>query len=48
MKLGTAIPSLKKIKRHINQLGHPLSSAGISIFDQKLAIFVISGKKDKN
>ena len=32
MKLGTVIPYLKKSKKYIYQVTHPLGSAGIRIF----------------
>ena len=47
LKLSTVIPSLKRFKKCIIHARHPLSSADISIFHQKLANFVISGNKDK-
>ena len=42
MKLGTVISYLKKIQRYINHVTHSVSSADISIFHRKSAIFVIS------
>ena len=39
MKLGTIVPYLKKIQKHINHVTHPLASA---FFHQKSATFVIS------
>ena len=38
MKLGTVIPYLKKIQKHINHVIHPLNPANISIFHRKSAI----------
>ena len=41
VKLGTVIPYLKKIKKYINHMTHPLSSADISFFYRKSANFVL-------
>ena len=46
MKTGTVIPYLEKIQKYINHVRHPLSSADISIFNQKSANFVISRNTD--
>ena len=39
MKLGTIIIHLKKIKRCMNHVTYPLSSADISIFSPKISKF---------
>ena len=43
-----ALPYLtqRRSKKYINHVPHPLSSAGISIFYQKSAIFVVSRNTD--
>ena len=46
MKLGTIILHLKKIRIHINDVAHSLSSADISIFSRKSTTFVISRNTD--
>ena len=47
MKLGTVIPNpSKKDPKKINHMTHILTSAGISIFHQKLATFVMSRNTD--
>ena len=38
----------RRSKKYINYLWHPSSSGNISIFHQKLAIFVLSGIKGTN
>ena len=39
MKLGTCIPYLKKSKKYINHVTHPLSSADISNFSPEISKF---------
>ena len=39
MKLGTVIPYLKKIQKHMNHVIHPSSSADISIFSLEINKF---------
>ena len=39
MKLGTVIPYLRKIKKCINHVRHPLSSADSSIFSPEISKF---------
>ena len=46
MKLGTVLSYLKKIKKNVNHLTHPLRSADISIFYRKSTNFVISRNTD--
>ena len=50
MELGTVISYLKKMKKIYKSSDtlSPLSSTDISIFNQKLAVFIILGNKDKN
>ena len=43
MKLGIDVPDLKKIEKLYKSRDKPLISHDISIFDQKLANFTISG-----
>ena len=45
MKLGTVIPYLKKIQKHINHVIHPLSSADIRIFSPKINNFCCIRKR---
>ena len=49
MELGTwhLYLNQRRSKKYINHMKHPLESAEICIFHQKLAIFVISGNKKK-
>ena len=47
MKLDTVILLLKKIQKTC-AVRHPLRSTNISVFKQKLTIFIISRNKDKN
>ena len=42
MKLGTVVPYLKKIKKYMNHVTYPLSSADISIFYRKSPYLAIS------
>ena len=39
MKLGTAIPYLKKAKKYMNHVTYPLSSADISTFSSEISKF---------
>ena len=39
MKLGTFIPYLKKIRKYMNHMTHPLCSAGISSFTPEVSKF---------
>ena len=36
IKFGTIIPYLKRSKKHMNHVAHPLSSADISIFSPEI------------
>ena len=45
MKIGTALPYLKKNKKYMNHLKRPLKSADISAFYRKLPNFPISRNK---
>ena len=44
MKLGTVIPYLKKIKKYLNHVIQPLSSADISIFSLEISKFYYINK----
>ena len=46
MKLGTVIPYLRRSKKYMNHLSHPLTSADISIFDRKPANFELPFLRD--
>ena len=46
MKLGTVILYLKKFKKYMNYMTHPLSSASISIFSLEIANCAISRNTD--
>lgn len=48
MKVDTSISYLNQIQKTYKYVTHPLSSAKISIYNQKLAAFVISRNKDIN
>ena len=47
MKFDTGIPYMKNFQ-NIYHVTHPSSSGDISIFHQKLELFITSRKKDKN
>ena len=42
IKLGTVISYLKKIKKYLNHVTHPLCSAEISVFSPEISKFAIS------
>ena len=48
IKLSTVTLHLKKIQKMYESREKPFESADISIFYQKLTIFIISGNTDKN